>query len=160
MPTSNNSASTASSRAGGDAAFLRLRRLLEDNPLVLATVLLTLIAILLAVVTTSAARPAKQDVDHESMLMASDLLGIRADQGWQLGAPGYPMIVAAVARLDPRVEAAVACHDKVPCAAEASFATLIALQYAMAVVTLILALLLAYRLSGGWETGRRFSRCC
>ena len=153
MPTSNNSASTALSRAGGDAAFVRLRRLLEDNPLILAAVLLTLMAMLLAVVTASAARPAKQDVDHESMLMAADLLGIRADQGWQLGAPGYPMIVAAVARADPLVKAAVACHaNKAPCAAEASFATLIALHYAMAVVTLILALLLAYRLSGGWET--------
>ena len=153
MPTSNNSAAKVSSRAGGDAAFLRLRRLLEDNPLVLATVLLTLIAILLAVVTASAARPAKQDVDHESMLIAADLLGIRTDQGWQIGAPGYPMIVAAVARADPRVGAAVACHaNGVPCAAEASFATLVALQYTMAVVTLIVALFLAYRLSGGWET--------
>ena len=136
MPTSNNSASTVSSRAGGDAAFVRLRRLLEDNPLILAAVLLTLMAMLLAVVATSAARPGKQDVDHESMLTAADLLGIRADQGWQLGAPGYPMIVTAVARLDPGVEAAVACHaNKVPCAAAASFATLISLQCAMAVVT-------------------------
>ena len=117
-----------------------------------ATVLLTLIAILLAMVTASAARPAKQDVDHESMLIAADLYGIRTDQGWQIGAPGYPMIVAAVARADPRVGAAVACHaNGVPCAAEASLATLVALQYTMAVVTLIVALFLAYRLSGGWE---------
>ena len=153
MPTSNNPGAIDSSRPGAGTAFLRIRRLLEDNPRVLAAVLLAFMAILLAVVTASAARPGKQDVDHESMLIAADLLGIHTAEGWQLGAPGYPMIVAAVARADPRVEAAVACRaNKVPCAAEASFATLIALQYTMAIVALVVALLLAYRLSGASET--------
>lgn len=125
---------------------------LEGSPLALLLAALAVMAVLIGGMAWLTVGTGKQDVDNYSVMLAVELLEVPNTYDVKISAPGYPLLVAAVARVDPAVQAAVTCHGiKRPCGPEASFATLIAIQYAVALIALVAIFVLAYRLSGNWE---------
>jgi hypothetical protein len=142
----------ATDRSAAPGWFRRQWMRLEDSRLALLPVTLTVMAVLIGTMAWHTTSSGKQDVDNYSAMLAVELLEVSGTYDVKISAPNYPLLIATVARLDPAVQAAVTCHAiKRPCGPEASFATLIAIQYAAALITLVAIFCLAYRVSGNWE---------
>lgn len=144
---------TISAQTAAPASWLgRLGRRLEDNHALFAGVLLVVLAALLGHATVSTFSKGPYDVDGASVQIAAQMLGVEGATSAQIGAPGYPLVLYAMAQTDPKVKAAIACRASgVACGAEGSFRSLVALQFGLVVASLFLVFVLALRLSGLWE---------
>jgi hypothetical protein len=125
----------------------------ERRPIALALALLAVLALLLAVTASLAARSGRYNVDTYSTMLAVELLKVPKTFDVKNSAPGYALLLTAISYVDPGLRAAVICHGtKSPCPEEASFKSLIRLQYVAGLIALLSILVLAYRLSGNRET--------
>lgn len=132
----------------------RITRRLEDSHALLAGVLLVVLSALLMHATVSTFTKRKYDVDGASVSIAAQMLGVTKEKR-QIGAPGYPLALYALARTDESVASAIACkaNGGGTCEPAGSFRSVVAVQFMLVVVSLALVFLLALRLSGLWEAG-------
>lgn len=147
---------TSSAAPASHAGWLaRLGRRLEEDHALLAGVFLVVLSVFLAHATLSTAAKGRQDVDVTSQQIAAQMLGQQSSppSPVQFGSPGYPLVLYAMARADSDVAAAIACRTGPRCEREGSFRSLIGVQLALAIASLVLIFVLALRLSGLWEVG-------
>lgn len=132
----------------------RAGRCLEDNHALLAAVLVIVLSALLGLATVRTFSKGHQDVDDASVRIAARMLELPGSPSQQqIGDPGYPLVLYAMAQADSKVAAAIACRTgDGPCASGASFRSVVVVQSALVVASLVLVLALAFRLSGLWET--------
>ncbi len=124
------------------------------------TGIVLLLAFIAVGVTVRAATVARGNstIDIESMQVASDLhRNLTSDHavpraGPHYRMPGFALMLAVVATVDPNVQQGLACNtaDRTHCRA-ALFASILVLQIVAAVASFAMLLLIARRLSGSWE---------
>ena len=122
----------------------------------LAGVFLVVLSVLLAHAALSTAAKGRQDIDISSLQIAATMLGQNAPEPSpaQIGEPGYPLVLCAMAHYDSELAVAIACRSGFSsCEREGSFRSLIGVQVVLAVLSLVLIFVLALRLSGLWEAG-------
>jgi hypothetical protein len=121
---------------------------LQKRPRALTATVLIVLSLLLGATAILTARSGHDNVDTYATMLAVEFLGTPDTHKVEISAPGYPLVLAALSHFDPGVQAAVICHGiKVPCAGDASFASLFGIQFVVGVIALLATYLLAYRLS-------------
>lgn len=109
------------------------------------------IALAIGVRTLAVASKPVAGIEHESLVIAGDLLRGKRD-GVHERMPGYGMALAAVALVDPGLRAGLACRIERPEAcSKLQFASVIALQYLAALATLLIGAWIAWEVSRSWR---------
>jgi hypothetical protein len=110
----------------------------------LATFIVVAVGVRLAVV---AAKP-MAGIEIESLVVAGDLMQAR-QSGAHERMPGYGLMLAGLAAIDPNLQRGLACRpDQVPACGKARYVSVFVVQFTFALVTLALGFLIARRLSG------------
>lgn len=118
-----------------------------------------LLCVMAVLVCAAASRSTSSvDADRASIIVARQLYtssegSSRSDVGPQLRAPGYPLILTAMAHLDPGFGSGLSCASEVPdgCGDAFPFLPLVVLQVLATLLSLVLVYRLARLLSGSQE---------
>jgi hypothetical protein len=118
-----------------------------------------LLCVMAVLVCAAASRSASSvDADRASIIVARQLYASsevpsQSDVGPQLRAPGYPLMLTAMARLDPGFGSGLSCASEVPdgCGDAFPFLPLVVLQVLATLLSLVLVYRLALLMSGSQE---------
>lgn len=124
------------------------------------TLVTALVFALVSVIVWYASQNAKA-FDHptaaQTLALAQDLTGsqFQSDTGQDFvqpaGGVGYPLVIAALAGRDAKLASAIACHRHINSCDAGAFKSLFALQYGLALISLLAIFLAAWVASRSWS---------